>query len=83
MTLEWKKVSMPLNYSGGGNERMNEIIKRHRRLAIHDMCFPARLYFYLKGEFDDGYYKARDKWKQGLIGFASVKEYRMFHEKMV
>lgn len=81
--FEWKEYSIPLNYSGGGNERMDAIIKRHKRFAIYDMCFPARFYFHLKGEFDEGFYKARDKWKQRFINFASAKEYRLFHKKMI
>lgn len=84
MTFEWKKVSIPINrsidFSGGD---ITELIERTTRLMKYNLFCPNRTWFYLKGEFDTGFYEARNKWKQGLVGFASVKEYKLFHERMV
>lgn len=83
MKYKWKKFSVPVNYSGddlGG--LINALIERTTRLMKYDLFSPSRFYFFIKDGCMDEFYRARNKWKQGLIGFTSVGEYRLFHKKM-
>lgn len=51
----------------------------HRKLS-HDFVVPFRPFFELTGR---NYYKARNRWKQGCVGFVNADEYRKHHIRMV
>jgi hypothetical protein len=83
MKFEYKKFSVPINYiSTVRNDVLTETIKRHGRIARYQLSCPIMAFFYFKGGSMEEYYRARDKWKQGLVGHETAKEYRLFHKKM-
>jgi len=83
--MEYKKVSIPINHTSGSsrNDTLHEMVKRYGRLARYNLASPSKMFYYIKGESMETYYRARDKWKQAFVNFASASEYRMFHKKMV
>lgn len=84
--MDYKKFSIPINYvaSSPENTTIHETVKRYSRLAKYELLSPMKFFFYcIDGDSMEAFCRARDKWKQGFVNFATADEYRLFHKKMV